>query len=135
MEESPELRELTVRLAQAIGTGDIDFIARHTSHAPGVAFLGSDPGEWWTDAGALAQAAAAQHGAGIEMTPGEPVAYQAGDVGWAVDRGMRIRLGEREVPFRFSAVYRREGGDWKLVHFHSSVPVTNTEAVGVELPA
>jgi hypothetical protein len=31
-------------------------------------------------------------------------------------------------------VYRREDEDWKMVHFHSSVGVSNEEALGVDLP-
>ena len=134
MEASPELRDLTVRLAEAIGAGDAEVLARHTSRQPGVAFLGTDPDEWWTDVAGLTRAPAAQRQAGVEVVPGEPVAYREGDVGWTVDRGLRFRLGDREVPFRLSVVYRREDGAWKMVHFHSSVGVPNEEAVGVALP-
>jgi hypothetical protein len=40
---------------------------------------------------------------------------------------------DEEAPFRFSAFYRLEERDWKMVHFHSSVGVSNEEALGVEL--
>ena len=53
-------------------------------------------------------------------------------MGWAVDRAVRFRIGDDEIPFRFSVVYRREDGVWKMVHFHSSIGVPNEEAVGVE---
>ena len=134
MEASPELRDLTLRIAEAVGAGDAAVLARHTSGHPGVAFLGTDPDEWWTDLAGLTRALAAQRQAGVEAVPGEPLAYREGDVGWAVDRGLRFRLGDREVPFRLSVVYRREDGAWKMVHFHSSVGVPNEEAVGVALP-
>ena len=134
MEASPELRDLTLRIAEAVGAGDAEFLARHTSRQPGIAFLGTDPDEWWTDLAGLTRALAAQRQAGVGVAPGEPLAYREGDVGWAVDRGLRFRVGDQEFPFRLSVVYRREDGAWKMVHFHSSVGVPNEEAVGVELP-
>ncbi len=133
MEASPELRSLTVRFAEAIGAGDAAFLERHTSRQAGLAFLGTDPDEWWTDLAGLTRALAAQRQAGVEVVAGEPLAYREGDVGWAVDRGLRFRIGDQEFPFRLSVVYHREDGEWKMVHFHSSVGVPNEEAVGVEL--
>jgi hypothetical protein len=133
MEPSPELQQLTRRIAQAIGDGDVAFLERHTSRQPGIAFLGTDPDEWWTDLQGLRQALMAQREAGVAILPGEPLAYTEGAVGWAVDRGLRFRVGGEETPFRMSLVYRREQGEWKMVHFHSSLGVTNAEAIGVEL--
>ena len=134
MEPSLELRELTRRIAQAIGEGDVAFLERHTSRQDGAAFLGTDPDEWWTDLAGVSRALMAQRQAGVTVLPGTPLAYQEGNVGWAVDREVRFRAGEEEVPFRFSVVYHREDGAWKMVHFHASVGVPNAEALGVELP-
>jgi hypothetical protein len=134
MQPSPELRDLTSRIAQAVGDGDAAFLERHISRQADVAFIGTDPDEWWTDFMELSRALAAQREAGVTVIPGEPLASEEGDVGWAVDRSMRFRLGDLEVPFRFSVVFRREDGEWKMVHFHSSVAVSNDEALGVTLP-
>ena len=134
MQPSPELRDLTNRIAQAVGDGDMDFLERHISGQADVAFLGTDPDEWWTGVAGLRRALAAQREAGVMVIPGEPLAYEEGTVGWAVDRSVRFRVGDQEAPFRFSAVYRREDSEWKMVHFHSSVGVPNEEALGVELP-
>jgi hypothetical protein len=135
VEPSAALRELTIQIAQAIGAGDVAVLERHTSRQPGVAFLGTDPDEWWTDLESLRRALAGQVEAGIEVIPGEPLAYEEGDWGWAVDRHLRFRIGEREQPFRMSAVYRREDGVWRMVHFHSSLGVPNDAALGVTLPS
>jgi hypothetical protein len=35
---------------------------------------------------------------------------------------------------RWSAVFRRENGDWKAVQVHASVGVTNEQLFGVEFP-
>lgn len=135
MEPSPELQGLTRRIAQAVGDGDVDFLERHISRQVDVAFLGTDSDEWWTDLASVSRALAAQRQAGVDVIPGEPLAYQEGDMGWAVDRMVRFRIGDHEVPFRFSVVYRLEDGAWKMVHFHSSIAVPNDEALGGELPA
>src|SRR5829696_72812 len=106
----------------------------YCSKSAGTAFLGTDPEEWWTDLASFREAVLGQREAGVEVIPGEPMALQEGEVGWSVDRGLRFPVGEQETPFRMSAVYRREEGVWKLVHFHSSIGVPNAEAIGVELP-
>jgi hypothetical protein len=53
MEPSPELQELTRRIAQAVGDGDMVFLERHVSRHADVAFLGADPDEWWPDPAGL----------------------------------------------------------------------------------
>ena len=110
MNPSTELRDLTIQIAQAISDGDVAVLERHTSRHPGTAFLGTDPDEWWTDLAGLRQALVGQHEAGVTLIPGDPVAYQQGEVGWAVDHRMRFRVGEQEGPFRMTVVYRREDG-------------------------
>ena len=134
MNPSTELRDLTIQIAQAISEGDVAVLERRTSRHPGTAFLGTDPDEWWTDLASLRQAVMSQREGGVEVIPGEPLAFQEGPVGWAVDRGLRFRVGEQETPFRLSVVYHQEDGVWKMVHFHSSIGVPNEDAIGVELP-
>ncbi len=134
MHPSTELRELTIQIAHAIGTGDVAVLERHTSRQPGTTFLGTDPDEWWTDLASLRQAVIGQRAVGVEVIPGDPLAFQEGTVGWAVDRGLRFRVGEQETPFRMSAVYHQEDGLWKMVHFHSSIGVPNEDAIGIALP-
>jgi hypothetical protein len=92
------------------------------------------PNEWWTDLAGLRHALVGQREAGVKFIPGDPVAYQQGEVGWAIDHRMRFRVGEQEGPFRMTVVYRQEDGIWKMVHFHSSIGVPNEDAIGVELP-
>jgi hypothetical protein len=133
MDPSPELQALTRRLAEAVGAGDVGFFRDLVAQRAPVAFLGTAPEEWWTDVDALARTLEAQRAAGVEVVPGAPVAYQAGDVGWAVDRHLRFRHAGQEVPCRLTVVYRREDGAWRLVHFHASIPVGNEEALGVAL--
>jgi hypothetical protein len=52
------------------------------------------PNEWWTDLAGLRHALVGQREAGVKFIPGDPVAYQQGEVGWAIDHRMRFRVGE-----------------------------------------
>ena len=134
MRESAEVRDLLLGMYRAMNEGDFAaFLDRTVSRQPGAIFLGTDPDEVW-DRESTLRAGAAQVGMGLRAEPGDVKGYAEGDVGWAVDAGTRMRFGDQEVPIRATAVYHREGGEWKMVHFHSSVGVPNEEAVGQELP-
>ncbi|HEX5851126.1 MAG TPA: nuclear transport factor 2 family protein, partial [Rubrobacter sp.] len=57
-------------------------------------------------------------------------AFVEGTVGWASSRFSWRRTDDREIPMRWSAVFPREDGEWKLVQAHASVGVPNEEAFG-----
>jgi len=133
LQRSPALEELMLRFYDACNRGDLAFVERHLSHAPATLVLGTAPEEVW-DRAATLQAVAAQSGAGVRFEGGAPQGWEAGDVGWVVDLEPRFRLGEVVAPFRLTAVFHREDGDWRMVHWHSALPVPNEEAMGQELP-
>ena len=121
------------RFYAAANSGDLAFVERHLSHAPAALFLGTDPDEVWVRAATL-RTIAAQVAAGVRIEGGAPQAWEAGDIGWAVDLEPSFRLGEVVAPFRLTSIFRREDGEWRIVHWHCSVPVPNEEAMGQELP-
>ena len=136
MEQSDELRDLTLRFYEATATGDLSFLERHLSRQEGAVFVGTDPHERWEGFEAFVEAmrtqAEAQWGAaaGMQIVPGQLQAYQEGNVGWAIDCDPLFRLPDGlELPFRSSWVFRREDGEWKLVHVHTSIGVGNEEAL------
>ncbi len=138
MEQAPELEQLTLRFYEALGRGDGGLVRELTSSKSGVLGIGSDPNEWWEGAGTIAAHFKAQleaFGGELEVVHGAPHAYQEGSVGWISDRAAALRLENgTEVPFRFTAVFHKEDGDWKMVQFHTSVGVLNESAVGKALP-
>ncbi len=68
--------------------------------------------------------------AGMQIIPGQLQAYREGNVGWVIDCDPLFRLPDGlEMPFRSSWVFRRENGEWKLVHVHTSIGVRNDEAL------
>jgi adenylate cyclase len=136
MEQSDELRDLTLRFYEATTTGDLSFFDRYVSRQEEAMFLGTDPNEWWEGFEALREAMRAQSEAlgGMQIVAGQLQAYREGGVGWVIDRDASFRLPDgREIPFRSTLVFRREDGEWKLVHLHSSIGVSNEEMFGQDL--
>ncbi len=133
MEPAPELRDTILRLYEAFSRGDADLVERLTSRQEGLVFIGTDPNEWLEDIQSVRQLLQAQAGAGITVVPGDIRAYREGSIGWAADRGAFRLPDGTEVPFRLTAVFRQEDGDWKLVQEHASIGVPNEETLGVEL--
>jgi hypothetical protein len=70
---------------------------------------------------------------GITIVDSDPLACSEGSVGWAADR-FRLRFPNgTQVPFRVTIVFHQEGGEWKIVQWHSSIGIPNEEAPGQEL--
>ena len=138
MEQSDELRGLTLRFYEAAATGDLPFFERHVSRQQGAVFVGTDPDEWWEGLEAFVEAMRAQSEAmgGMQIVPGELQAYREGNVGWSIDRDALFRLPDStEIPFRNTVVFHREDGEWKLVHEHASIGVRNEEMFGEDVTA
>lgn len=128
MEPSEEVRQVVTRFFQALRDGDEDAIVSRISREPGFERLGSDQTERWHDGDAAPLVWPQQV---REMGGGYPWkliddvrAMSEGSVGWAT---ARTELEAPEGPFemRFTCVLRLEHGEWKLVQWHSSVPVSN----------
>ena len=132
MEQADELAALTRRLYRAVEAGDTATVDRHVSGRPDALFIGTDPAEWWEGAGPFLAAMRGQAeaiGGQIRLTTGQLRAYREGDVGWVIDDGPTLRFPDgNEVRARHSLIYRREDGEWRLVHEHISFGVPN-EAV------
>jgi hypothetical protein len=140
MEQSDELRDLTLRFYEAITTDDLSFLERHVSRQEGAVFVGTDPNEWWEGFEAFVEAMRAQAeamgGGGLQIVPGQLRAYRQGSVGWTIDRDASFRLPDgTEIPFRNSAVFLEEDGEWKLIHAHTSIGVRNEELFGEDVTA
>ena len=139
MEHSDELRDLTLRFYEAATTGDLSFFERHVSRQEGAVFVGTDPNEWWEGFEAFVEAMRAQSEAmegEMQIVAGRLQAYQEGSIGWVIDRDASFQLPDgKEIPFRNTLVFRREDGEWKLVHEHASIGVRNEEMFGEDVTA
>ena len=137
LEQSPELRELFLRLYQAFERGEVDVALGLMSREPGVLSIGTDPDEWWDAYTTLERVYQAQLGEmrdmGIRFQPGDPQCYVEGSVGWGADQARIVLPDDTEQPIRMTAVFPVEDGAWKIVQSPASLGVRNTEALGTEL--
>ena len=132
MHESTELCNIITGWFKAVETGDITWCDRHISASPDLRVVGTDPEEWLK--GALAEAfmrREAVHVVGkLTARVRDIEAYVEGDIGWGIARPEITMLNGGKVTPRWSAVFRRESGEWKMVQLHASVAMGNEAAFG-----
>lgn len=135
MQPSGELKDVLVRFYDALAQGDLSVFDRHFSSSPVVRGIGTDPDEWWSGT-RLAEVWKEQleaMGGRMPLEPGPIEAFVEGDVGWVADQPtLDVGDGNR-VRIRYTAVFHRENGDWKLVQSHGSIGIPNEQSIG-ELP-
>ena len=106
-------------------------IERHTSRAEEVRLIGTDPDEWFEgEQVARILAREAQDPSFKVSSLDELQVFVEGSVGWASARPVWILDGGSEVPSRWTAVFHREDGEWKMVQAHTSVGVPDRELFG-----
>src|SRR3712207_5349135 len=111
MEQSAELKELTLRFYEALAQGDISALARCHSRCEGVLAIGTDPQEWWADYATIIkvfQAQLAELGGGVPVVAGDPWAFSEGSVCWVADRPKFQLPDGAEIPFRMTLVLHQE---------------------------
>lgn len=136
MERSPELEEIIARWFESAARGDGSWVDRHVSRDADVLLVGTDPDEWLEGekVGEFLKGEAEAMGGSVTISPGEPIAFREGDVGWGITRPTLTLPDGRRVSPRWSAVFRREDGEWKAVQIHASVGISNEELLGMQLP-
>ena len=129
MERAVDLEEVVLRYYDAVSSGDSAFMAEILSTRSEVLIIGTDPDEWWSDPAVINATLKGQAEAGVAMVAGALTGYAEGTIGWIADRPSFILPGGVEIPSRFTAVFRREEGAWKMVQAHASLGVANDEVV------
>jgi ketosteroid isomerase-like protein len=138
VEPAPELRDLLLRLYEAIVAAETDFLDDLVSREDGALLVGTDQTEWWLGYEQITSTWGAQlrELAGRrKLEPGNPVAFRSGDVGWVADEPHFEIAGGASGSLRLTAVFQRERGGWKLVQAHASFPVANEEVAGASTEA
>jgi hypothetical protein len=126
-EKSSDLRDVALRYYEATSKGDESFMDRAVSSQREVLIIGTDPDEWWAKPAVINRTLKEQARAGVKVVPGDLLAYREGSVGWIADRARFVSRDGREAAFRWTAVFRQEAGQWKLVQGHCSIGVPNEE--------
>jgi ketosteroid isomerase-like protein len=137
MQRSSDVESLVREFYDAMRRGDATALGRLIADHDEVLFIGTDPAEWWEGHDTVIATMRDQMeamGGGIELVGGDPRGFQSGDLGWFADRpSFRLSDGT-EVPTRLTGVASRQSDQWRVVHSHISVGVSNEEAVGRDLP-
>jgi adenylate cyclase len=131
VDTSEELRHVITRFFEALRDGDEEAVRSRVSRLPGFERFGTDPDEVWTDGDTAVRVCIQQMremGGGYPWVLIEDVhAMSEGTVGWGSVRTKIEAPIEGPVEYRFTCVLHLEHGDWKVVHWHSSVPTPNEE--------
>ena len=122
------------RVLDAWQAADVDALRNLHSQSSAFRSIGTDPDEWWGVEEFMPVAAAQV----VELPPfhyewDDVEGFELGQVGWGATRGRFVFESGDVLPMRFSAVMVIEGGVWRCVQTHVSVPVENEESVGVAL--
>jgi adenylate cyclase len=133
MERSPDLEKLVADWFNAASRGDPSLIDRHVSLDPGALLVGTDPDEWFPGKAAADYLRSQIPGSGgLKRTLEGLRAFSEGSMGWAVTRFSLTFPDGRSISPRWSAVFHQEDGDWKIVHLHASLGISNDESGWVQ---
>lgn len=132
MRSSLELRNLILQLYDKESSGGLfAFAGQLYSHQDGVLVIGSAPGDRYEGYEAIMNFYAAASGAVPEVKVEDLRAYQAGASGWVVDLVTARLPNGIEIPVRHTYVFQEEDNQWKIVHAHISVGISD-EVLGVK---
>ena len=107
-------------------SGDVSTFDEVVTVDEGVLAIGSSVREWYAGQEAVRGAYGLE---GFQIDPGDVVAWENGDTGWAAATPVFSIPGGPSLRLRFTAVFVREDGLWKLAHLHGSYPVPDETAM------
>jgi hypothetical protein len=130
MRESVGVRDGILAFFKRFSAGDPDAFEAGLASVEGVSVVGTAPEEGHSSreewAAAYREGIAA---AGLRLEGDDPRGWEEGSLGWGTDRPRFVLPDGSTLPTRLTAVLRREDGDWKVVHLHFSVGVSDEEAI------
>ena len=116
------------------GKGDAETMSNMFSSSADLRVIGFDEHEQWNGADEFLKVFATQ----MDEMPDWSIenhqveAFEDESFGWATLHSTIVSP-EGETPIRHTAVFRLDGGAWKVVQWHNSIPVPNQQVFGVEL--
>ena len=132
---SPEIEAVARRVLATWGQGDSsETMSNLFSSSADLRVLGFDADEQWSGADEFLKVFSAR----MKKMPDWSVenhhveAFEDESFGWATLHSTIVSP-EGESPIRHTAVFHLDGGAWKVVQWHNSIPVPNQQVFGVEL--
>jgi adenylate cyclase len=137
VEPAPELIALVERVLHNYQVGDGGAVIDVVSREPGTVLIGFDEAEWWEGFDTIAalmrvQIQEAHELVQFDLNIVHATAWKEGTVGWVSARvsGSGAATG---ITTRFTFVFHEEGAFWRVVQWHTSLPTSNEETLGVSL--
>lgn len=129
MQKSEPLADIIAGWFKAASRGDAAYADEHLSKRSTMLLVGTDPKEWirGKDAARFLMNEARAMGGNIKVSVGKVEAYREGSVGWGIaNPTITLPSGKKFQP-RWSAVFHKERGEWKIIQIHASVGVPNEQ--------
>lgn len=127
MEQSTKVREALERFYERISAGDVDGTAATITADPQAFVIGTqrigDGREAWLDS------VRENAEMGVVFEAGPIRAWAEGDMGWAVDEPTLVLPNGLRLTTRMTAVLRREGDSYTILHQHYSWAVPDELAI------
>jgi hypothetical protein len=131
MERSAELQDIILAAFEDYSSDSASVIERHTSRQAGVRLIGTDPNEWFEgEQAAEVLKREAQDPSFRVSSLDDLEVFVEGSVGWASGRPTWMLEDGTEIPSRWTAVFHKEDGEWKMVQAHTSVGVPDEQLFG-----
>jgi hypothetical protein len=126
MHESEQVAEALRSFLEKNASGDVGTFDEVVSGDDAASIIGSTAREWFHGQGAVRGAYGLE---GVGIDPGEILAWENGETGWAIAKPLFSIPDGPSIRLRFTAVFVQERGGWKLIHLHGSYPVPDEVAV------
>ena len=138
MEPAPELATLLERIIATFMNGDATAVIDAVAHQTGSLVIGFDEREWWEGFDKIAAMFRVQttEAATLGVYPQPRIehlsAWREGSVGW-VAMQMVADSAPSNRAARLTFVLHEEGAYWRIVQWHTSLPVSNEDVFGVTM--
>ena len=128
MQSSEALRETVISFYDRFSANDLASFDGLVSHEAAL-FIGTADDEWFADREKLRSGFGLE---GLRIEGHDPQGWEEGPMGWVSDRPTMHAPGIGAIRTRFTGVFRREKGQWKLVMSHFSVGVPDEEVIELQ---
>jgi len=126
MRESAAVAEALRTFFVKNASGDVTTFDEVVSTEEATLAVGSSAKEWYEGQAAARGAYGLE---GVLIEPGEVLAWDNGETGWAIAQTLFSIPDGTSFRLRFTAVFVQELGSWKLIHLHGSYPVPDQVAI------
>ncbi|MGI9666992.1 MAG: nuclear transport factor 2 family protein [Acidimicrobiia bacterium] len=133
-QRSPELESVARRFLMDYAEVGLEVMSNLLSIDDSARVIGNAQEEVWSgrDEILAVRTTQIQESPDIVVTVHDAEAFEEGNIGWFAIF-FTLTTDEFETDLRASGVTRLEGGVWRIVQWHNSVPVSNQQIFGVEL--